>query len=110
MEGNMRIARWPAAALMVALVASAHATVGGKDSPYPLPPSLAAAAEDFGAHARADMLAKKMTLDEQLQLIHSEYQMSDVPGGGAGYIEGVPRLVIPDLNMIDSSTGSGSTT
>jgi beta-glucosidase len=106
----MRIARWPAAALAVALAASAHATGSGTDSPYPLPQPLTAEAVDFGAHARADMLVKKLTLDEKLQLIHSEYQMADVPGGGAGYIQGVPRLGIPDLNMIDSSTGSGSTT
>ncbi|HTH59937.1 MAG TPA: glycoside hydrolase family 3 C-terminal domain-containing protein [Paraburkholderia sp.] len=105
----MRIARWPTAALMVALAASAHATGSSNDSPYPLPKPLTSAAEDFGAHARADMIEKKMTLSEKLQLIHSEYQMSAVPGGGAGYIQGVPRLGIPDLNMVDSATGSGST-
>lgn len=64
---------------------------------------------DDMAHRRADMLVKQLTLDEKLQLIHSKYQMSDVPGGGAGYIEGVPRLGIPSINMIDSATGSGST-
>lgn len=106
----MRTTHWPAAALMVALAASAHAGDKSSDSPYPLPQPLTSAAENFGAHVRADMLTKKLTLDEKLQLIHSEYQMSDVPGGGAGYIQGVPRLGIPDLNMIDSSTGSGSTT
>lgn len=64
---------------------------------------------DDVAHRRADMLVKRLTLDEKLQLIHSKYQMSDVPGGGAGFIQGVPRLGIPDLNMVDSATGSGST-
>ena len=105
----MRIPRWPTAALMVALAASAHAGDSSNDSPYPLPRPLTSAAESFGAHVRADLLVKKMTLDEKLRLIHSEYQMSDVPGGGAGYVQGVPRLGIPDLNMIDSATGSGST-
>ncbi|WP_206957384.1 beta-glucosidase [Trinickia acidisoli] len=61
------------------------------------------------ASRRADALVKQMTLDEKLQLIHSEYQMSAVPGGGAGYIQGVPRLGIPDIDMVDSATGSGST-
>ena len=61
------------------------------------------------AHRRADTLVSRMTLDEKLQFIHSQYAMSAVPGGGAGYIQGVPRLGIPDLNMVDSATGSGST-
>ncbi|MDI9654675.1 glycoside hydrolase family 3 N-terminal domain-containing protein, partial [Burkholderia cenocepacia] len=61
------------------------------------------------AQRRADLLVRKMTLDEKLQFIHSQYEMSKVPGGGAGYIQGVPRLGIPDLNMVDSATGSGST-
>ncbi|MFP3663173.1 glycosyl hydrolase, partial [Burkholderia sp. SIMBA_043] len=70
------------------------------------------AADAFASSAaqrRADLLVRKMTLDEKLQFIHSQYEMSKVPGGGAGYIQGVPRLGIPDLNMVDSATGSGST-
>jgi len=59
--------------------------------------------------ARVDALLGQMTLDEKLQFIHSRYGMREVPGGGAGYIQGIPRLHIPDLNMVDSSTGSGST-
>jgi beta-glucosidase len=62
------------------------------------------------AQAQAEKLVRRMTLDEKLQLIHSQFQMSDVPGGGGGFIQGVPRLGIPDLNMVDSSTGSGSST
>ena len=59
---------------------------------------------------RADKLLKKLTLDEKLQLILSKYPSNASPGGGGGYIEGVTRLHIPDINMSDSSTGSGSTT
>ncbi|WP_323121230.1 glycoside hydrolase family 3 C-terminal domain-containing protein [Burkholderia alba] len=101
----MQVKLWPAAALTAAVFASAHA--GALDVPSP-----AAASDGFAssaAHWRADALVRKMTLDEKLQFIHSQYQMSDVPGGGAGYIQGVPRLGIPDLNMVDSATGSGST-
>jgi len=58
---------------------------------------------------RVDALLKQMTLDEKLQFLQSKFAMKDVPGGGAGYIQGIPRLHIPDLNMVDSSTGSGST-
>jgi integrase len=59
---------------------------------------------------RADELLKKLTLDEKLQLILSKYPSNASPGGGGGYIEGVTRLHIPDINISDSSTGSGSTT
>jgi beta-glucosidase len=59
---------------------------------------------------RADELMKKLTLDEKLQFILSKYPSNANPGGGDGYIEGVTRLHIPDINIVDSATGSGSTT
>jgi beta-glucosidase len=58
---------------------------------------------------RADALVKQMTLDEKLHFIVSKYPNNADPGGGAGYIEGMPRLGIPDINISDSATGSGST-
>ncbi|WP_254063652.1 glycoside hydrolase family 3 protein [Granulicella sp. S190] len=67
-------------------------------------------APDDAVSRRADELLKKLTLDEKLQLILSKYPSNASPGGGGGYIEGVTRLHIPDINMSDSSTGSGSTT
>lgn len=102
----MRVTLWPAAALMAALCACAHADTLTDFAALP------GAADTFAsaaAHRRADALVHRMTLDEKLQFIHSKYEMSQVPGGGAGYIQGVPRLGIPDLNMVDSATGSGST-
>jgi beta-glucosidase len=59
---------------------------------------------------RAEELLKKLTLDEKLQFILSRYPSNADPGGGGGYIEGVSRLHIPDINISDSATGSGSTT
>lgn len=59
---------------------------------------------------RAEELLKKLTLDEKLQFILSRYPSNADPGGGGGYIEGVTRLHIPDINISDSATGSGSTT
>ncbi|MGC2964902.1 beta-glucosidase family protein [Paraburkholderia aspalathi] len=100
---------WPAVALAAAVCVAARADV--PDFSLDFAPT-SAAMNAFGsaaAHRRADTLVSKMTLDEKLQFIHSEYAMSAVPGGGAGYIQGVPRLGIPDLNMVDSATGSGST-
>jgi beta-glucosidase len=62
------------------------------------------------AWQRAEELLKKLTLDEKLQFILSRYPSNADPGGGGGYIEGVSRLHIPDINISDSATGSGSTT
>src|ERR1700678_3698738 len=63
---------------------------------------------DQAVRQRADALVKQMTLDEKLQFIVSKYPNNAVPGGGAGYIEGIRRLNIPDINISDSATGSGS--
>jgi beta-glucosidase len=59
---------------------------------------------------RAEKLLKQLTLNEKLQFILSKYPSNVDPGGGAGYIDGVSRLCIPDINICDSATGSGSTT
>ncbi|MFZ1135600.1 MAG: glycoside hydrolase family 3 C-terminal domain-containing protein [Candidatus Korobacteraceae bacterium] len=64
--------------------------------------------ENQSAHQRADALLKQMTLDEKLQLIVSRYPNNASPGGGGGYVEGIPRLNIPAINISDSGTGSGS--
>jgi hypothetical protein len=65
--------------------------------------------QDVTAMRRADALVKQMTFDEKLHFIVSKYPNNADPGGGAGYIEGIPRLGIPDINISDSATGSGST-
>src|ERR1700727_2579664 len=66
-------------------------------------------APDDAVSRRAGELLKKVTLDEKLQLILSKYPSNASPAGGGGYIEGVTRLHIPDINISDSGTGSGST-
>jgi beta-glucosidase len=109
-ETDMQKRLWPVVALAATVCVAARA--GVPDFPLDFSPTSAVlnAFESAVAHRRADSLVGKMTLDEKLQFIHSQYAMSAVPGGGAGYIQGVPRLGIPDLNMVDSATGSGSTT
>ena len=63
---------------------------------------------------RADMVVEQMTLDEKIQLVHGGtggYAPSGAPAplsrsnGGAGWIPGIPRLGIPDINMADSAVG-----
>ncbi len=63
---------------------------------------------------RADLLIGKMTLDEKIQLLHGSGGgrggAAAVPttrrsNGGAGWVPGIERLGIPDLNMADSAVG-----
>ena len=56
---------------------------------------------------RADLLIGRMTLDEKITLVHGvegplaqQYSL-----GGAGYVPGIPRLGIPDLQMTDGRSG-----
>jgi beta-glucosidase len=58
--------------------------------------------------ARAGMLLGQMTLEEKLQLVHGTPRQDPAAMrslGGAGFIAGIPRLGIPDLQMADSATG-----
>jgi len=64
---------------------------------------------DAAAHKRAEVLLPQMTLDEKLQFILSKYPSNASPKGGAGLVPGIPRLHIPDINIVDSAMGSGST-
>ena len=61
---------------------------------------------------RADLVIKELTLDEKIQFVHGAGgfgpQTAGQPNrsnGGAGWIPGVPRLGIPDINMADSAVG-----
>ena len=64
---------------------------------------------------RADLVIKEMTLDEKIQLLHGPgWQAIFVPQESGpltraisvlGFIPGVPRLGIPDLQMTDSNQG-----
>src|SRR5664279_3248276 len=64
---------------------------------------------------RADMVLKEMTLDEKIQLVHGTGwgALQDDPklipahsNLGAGYVPGIDRLGIPDINQADSAVGA----
>ena len=68
--------------------------------------------KSLGPDARADFLIKEMTLDEKIQMVNGGSRPAPgapvVPSrsiGGAGYVAGIPRLGIPDLQMADSAVG-----
>ena len=62
---------------------------------------------------RADLVLQQMTLDEKIQLVHGTgwgvlREGDPVPPRsnlGAGYVPGIDRLGIPDINLADSATG-----
>ena len=54
---------------------------------------------------RADMALAAMTQDEKLALVHGAGNATGASDGGAGFVPGIPRLGLPDLNMADSSVG-----
>src|SRR6185312_6964803 len=63
--------------------------------------------------ARAELVLKKMSLDEQIGLLHGQFPtfMGKRPPGvqmSAGYVPGIPRLGIPDLTESDASLGVAS--
>src|SRR3984885_15248873 len=88
------------------IIATSVAAAQAADGPW-LNPTLS-------PEERADMVLKQLTLDEKLALLHGN-GMAHVPqwtmplthlaNGGAGYVEGVPRLGIPPLIISDAAYG-----
>jgi len=63
---------------------------------------------------RADLVIEQMTLEEKIALVHGQDVWSNKPGpapwlGGAGWVPGIPRLGIPDLQMTDGRSGVANT-
>ena len=57
---------------------------------------------------RAALVMAKMTLDEKIALVHGTggfAQSGARSNGGAGVVEGIPRLGLPDLQLADSAVG-----
>ncbi len=70
--------------------------------------------KSLGPDERARLLAARMTIDEKISLLHGggwDFLLGGpeaLPArslGGAGFIPGVPRLGIPDLQMADAAVG-----
>jgi beta-glucosidase len=62
---------------------------------------------------RADLVLQQMTVDEKIQLVHGT-GWGVLRGGapvpprsnlGAGFVQGIDRLGIPDINLADSAAG-----
>ncbi len=69
--------------------------------------------QNLSPDQRADMVLKEMTLDEKIQLVHGTgwgvlREGDPVPARsnlGAGFVDGIDRLGIPDINLADSAVG-----
>ncbi len=83
--------------------------------PPPQAPTGAWMDKSLTADQRADLVIEKMTLDEKIQLVHGAGMPGFGPAepvlvrsnGGGGFVPGIERLGLPDLNMDDSSVGVG---
>jgi beta-glucosidase len=57
---------------------------------------------------RAEMVVQQMTLDEKISMLHGRggFQAEGaVSNGGAGVIQGVPKLGLPPIQLADSAVG-----
>lgn len=68
---------------------------------------------DLSPDQRASLVLREMTLDEKIAMLHGTGMSGLSPisplavhsNGGAGYVVGVPRLGIPDIQMSDAAYG-----
>ena len=63
--------------------------------------------KSLSADQRADLVIAQMTLDEKISLLHGLgwFESAAHSNGGAGVINGIPRLGLPDLQLADSAVG-----
>jgi beta-glucosidase len=69
--------------------------------------------KSLDADARADRMIHEMTLDEKIQLVHGSGwgvlragdPVAPRHNGGAGFVPGIDRLHLPDINLADSAVG-----
>jgi beta-glucosidase len=104
--------------LVYALVPAALLTLSTAPSASPQtqsPPqsSLPWMNKSLSPDERADLVLQQMTLDEKIQLVHGTGWGVLIPGNpvpprsnfGAGFVPGIDRLGIPDINLADSAVG-----
>jgi len=98
----------------VTLITIFTAMLTAQFAPPPARPSGPWMDKSLSPDERAALLVKQLTLDEKISLVHGigwEYLLGGpeaLPArslGGAGFIPGIPRLGIPDLQMADSAVG-----
>ncbi|HEY5055872.1 MAG TPA: glycoside hydrolase family 3 C-terminal domain-containing protein, partial [Acidobacteriaceae bacterium] len=95
---------------------TAYAQPRAANSPRQAPPSQVQMPwmdSSLDPGTRADLVVHEMTLDEKIQLVHGigwgvlrkDAYVPPEDIGGAGFVPGIPRLHIPDINLADSAVG-----
>jgi beta-glucosidase len=105
---TQRLLRCCSAALFLATLSASAQNV-----PSPKPDTRPWMNRSLSPDRRADLVMKEMTLDEKMNFVHGTgwnglRPDAEIPKGslgGAGYVQGVPRLGIPGINQADSAVG-----
>lgn len=99
--------------LALSLLLAAALPLASAQSAAPATPSYPWMNPGLPPDQRAALVLKEMTLDEKISLLHGTGMSGLSPvsaraqhsNGGAGYVVGVPRLGIPDIQMSDAAYG-----
>ncbi len=89
------------------------ATVHAQPRPAQGPPAPEWMNPALPPEQRAHLVVQAMTLDEKIQIVHGDGwgvlrggdYVAPTHNGGAGFVPGIPRLRIPDINLADSAVG-----
>jgi beta-glucosidase len=105
---TQRLLRCFSAAVFLATLSASAQNV-----PSPKPDTRPWMNRSLSPDRRADLVMKEMTLDEKMNFVHgtgwnglrADAEIPKGSLGGAGYVQGVPRLGIPGINQADSAVG-----
>ena len=109
----MNIRRTALLAPITLLLCSTGIATAQRPTPAPKTPPPAWMNTSLDPDARADLMIHEMTLDEKIQLVHGDgwgvlragSYVNPGHNGGAGFVPGIPRLGLPDINLADSAYG-----
>ena len=100
-----------ACALTLSVAFSFSSYLGAQNPGPPQPKHYAWSDSGLSPDVRADLVIKELTLDEKISLLHGGGGMGNAPAGpsesngGAGFVNSIPRLGIPAIQMADSAYG-----
>jgi beta-glucosidase len=109
----MQTYRFRCALLIGTIATYALVTAAAQTAPAKSAQTMPWMNQSLSPDERAEMVLQQMTLDEKLQLVHGTgwgvlREGAPVPAGsnhGAGFMAGIPRLGIPNINQADSAVG-----
>jgi len=94
---------------IIILATTAFSQTPGDSSSKPEPLTMPWLDAHRGPDERAALALAQMTQDEKIQLVHGSQALGTraplQSNGGAGFVPGIARLKLPDLNMADSTVG-----